>query len=109
MSCCSAPVAGAPFAGEDARATAKDVTLICNPQVVHRSRRVSQTRVKGRMVPTPRKPPPLPEGSIEKLRLALKTTRTKGQYQKALCLWMRAALRMNADQIAVALGMSGSG
>jgi hypothetical protein len=56
-----------------------------------------------------RKPPPLPEGSKEKLRAALKRARTKGQYQKVLCLWMRAALDMTSDRIAVALGMSGTG
>jgi transposase len=53
-----------------------------------------------------RKPRPLPEGSKEKLRLALRSARTKGQYQRVLCVWMRAALHMTSDQIAVALGMS---
>jgi transposase len=53
-----------------------------------------------------RKPPRLPEGSKEKLYVALKKSRTKGQYQKVLCLWMRAALEMTSDQIALALGMS---
>jgi transposase len=56
-----------------------------------------------------RKPPRLPEGSKEKLRLALKSARTKGQYQKVLCLWMRAALDMTSHQIALALGMSPTG
>ena len=56
-----------------------------------------------------RKPPPLPEGSKDRLRVALKSARTKGQYQKALCLWMRAALDMTSDRIALALGMSAHG
>jgi len=56
-----------------------------------------------------RKPPRLPEGSKEKLRLALKSARTKGQYQKVLCVWMRAALDMTSQQIALALGMSPTG
>lgn len=51
---------------------------------------------------------PLPEGSKEKLALALKSARTKGQYQLVLCLWLRAALGMNPRQIAVAVGMSPS-
>jgi transposase len=52
------------------------------------------------------KPRPLPEGSKEKLRVALKSARTKGQYQRVLCVWMRAVLDMPSHQIAVALGMS---
>jgi transposase len=56
-----------------------------------------------------RKPPKLPEGSKEKLYVALKSARTKGRYQKVLCLWMRAALDMNSDKIALALGMSATG
>lgn len=56
-----------------------------------------------------RKPPPLPEGSKEKLHAALKRARTKGQYQMVLCLWLRAALELTSGQIALALGMSSSG
>ena len=56
-----------------------------------------------------RRPPPLPEGSRQKLYAALKSARTKGQYQKALCLWMRAALDMPSHQIALALGMNPTG
>ena len=56
-----------------------------------------------------RKPPPLPEGSKEKLYVALKRARTKGQHQKVLCLWMRAALDVTSDRIALALGMGDSG
>jgi transposase len=47
---------------------------------------------------------PFPEGSREKLKAALRAARTKAQYQRVLCLWLREALGMNAVQIAVALG-----
>jgi transposase len=47
---------------------------------------------------------PFPEGSREKLKAALRAARTKAQYQRVLCLWLREAFGMNAVQIAVALG-----
>ena len=56
-----------------------------------------------------RRPPRLPAGSKEVLAAALKRARTKGQHQLVLCLWLREALRMNAPQVALALGMSVSG
>ena len=56
-----------------------------------------------------RRPPPFPEGSKEKLSAALKSARTKGQYQLVLCLWLREALRMSAPQVALATGMTVSG
>lgn len=56
-----------------------------------------------------RKPRRLPEGSKEKLYVALKKARTKGQYQKVLCLWMRAALEMTSRQIGLAVGLSPGG
>lgn len=56
-----------------------------------------------------RKPPPLPEGSTEKLRVALKGARTKSQYQQVLCLWLRAVLQMNSDLIGIALGLTACG
>ena len=33
---------------------------------------------------------PMPEGAAERLRLELKKARTKGQYQRVLCVWLRA-------------------
>ena len=53
------------------------------------------------------KPTPFPEGSVERLRLALKRARTKGQHQMVLCVWMRAVLHLKSDVIALALDMSG--
>jgi hypothetical protein len=46
---------------------------------------------------------PFPENAREELRVALKRARTKGQYERVLCLWMRAALNMPADQVAIVL------
>jgi Phage integrase family len=59
--------------------------------------------------PDMRRPPPLPEGSKEKLAVALKSARTKSQFQLVQCLWLRAALQMNAQQVALALGWTPSG
>jgi hypothetical protein len=56
-----------------------------------------------------RKPPPLPPGSKEKLYLALKSAHTKAEYRMVLCLWLRAALQMTSEQIAIALGLSRRG
>ena len=52
-----------------------------------------------------KKPPPLPEGSLEILRGAFKIVRTKEQYQHLLCLWLRGAFQMTARQIGPALGL----
>jgi transposase len=46
---------------------------------------------------------PLPEGAIEALEAAMRKARTKGEYQRVRCLWLRAKLGMNANQVAVAL------
>lgn len=45
-----------------------------------------------------------PEGSGEKLRTALKEAKSKSEFQRIQCLWLRASLGMNADQVATALG-----
>ncbi|HEY6290585.1 MAG TPA: hypothetical protein VI455_03360 [Terriglobia bacterium] len=47
---------------------------------------------------------PFAEGSKEKLRVALKRAQTKAQFQTVQCLWLRAALGLNAEQVAIALG-----
>lgn len=52
-----------------------------------------------------KKPPPLPEGSLEILRGAFKIVRTKEQYQHLLCLWLRGAFQMTTGQIGPALGL----
>ena len=49
---------------------------------------------------------PFPEGTIEKLRVALQGAKTKAQFQRAQCLWLRAALGLDAPQVAIALGWS---
>jgi hypothetical protein len=49
-------------------------------------------------------PRPLPEGSIERLRAAIKKARTKDQYRRVLAIWLRASLGLNSLQVATALG-----
>jgi transposase len=51
-----------------------------------------------------RTPKPLPEGSSEKLAMALKLAKTKGEFQRVQCLWLRASLGLSADKVAIALG-----
>ena len=46
---------------------------------------------------------PFPEGAVKALEIAMKKARTKGEYQRVQCLWLRARLGMNANQVAVAL------
>lgn len=55
-----------------------------------------------------RNPPPLPEGTREQLQAAFKVVRTKEQYRRLLCLWLRAALRMTSKEIAFATGLTPS-
>jgi transposase len=45
------------------------------------------------------KPLPIPEGTVEKLRLELKKARTKEHYRRLLCVWMRVALGMHSREI----------
>jgi transposase len=45
-----------------------------------------------------------PENSVEELRAALERARTKEQFQRVQCLWLRAALGLSAQQVATALG-----
>jgi transposase len=42
----------------------------------------------------------------EELKAALLRARTKGQFQRAQCLWLRVALRLDAREVATALGWS---
>jgi transposase len=51
---------------------------------------------------------PFPEGSAEKLKLAMRKARTKWEYQRWLCLWLRASLRLTTREIATALDWSTS-
>ena len=43
---------------------------------------------------------PIPEGAAERLRLELKKVRTKAQYPRVLCVWLRVELGMRGDEIA---------
>src|SRR3954447_20534210 len=51
-----------------------------------------------------RRPCPLPEGSAERLAALLQEARSKAEYQRIQCVWLRAALSLPAAQIATALG-----
>ena len=51
-----------------------------------------------------RTPQPLPDGAAERLAAMLKEAKSKADYQRIQCVWMRAALGLRAAQIAVALG-----
>ncbi len=51
-----------------------------------------------------RTPRPLPEGAAERLATLLKEAKSKAEYQRIQCVWLRAALGLRATQIAAALG-----
>ena len=51
-----------------------------------------------------RKPKELPEGAFESLAMGLKQAKTKAEFQSVQCLWLRASLRLSADQVATAIG-----
>jgi len=51
-----------------------------------------------------RPPRPFPEGSVERLEQALRGARSKAEFQRVQCVWLRAALGLNANQVAQALG-----
>lgn len=44
------------------------------------------------------------KGATEKLKTALKQAKTKSVFQRIQCLWLRAALGLNANQVATAIG-----
>jgi transposase len=47
---------------------------------------------------------PLPEGAAERLAAMLEEAKSKAEYQRIQCVWLRAALGLRAAQIATALG-----
>jgi transposase len=51
-----------------------------------------------------RTPQPMPEGVAERLTALLKEAKSKAEYQRIQCVWLRAALGLQAAQIATALG-----
>jgi len=44
------------------------------------------------------------KGSAAKLKTALKQAKTKSEFQRIQCLWLRVSLGLNADQVAQAVG-----
>ena len=51
-----------------------------------------------------RPPQPLPDGAYEQLTRLLQEVRSKADYRRVLCVWLRAALRLPAAEVALALG-----
>ena len=45
-----------------------------------------------------------PKGASKQLNEALKQAKSKAEFQRIQCLWLRASLGLNADQVATALG-----
>ena len=51
---------------------------------------------------------PMPEGTVECLAPLLKAAHSKAEYQRVQCVWLRATLGWNSQQIADALGWQAS-
>jgi hypothetical protein len=51
-----------------------------------------------------RRPQPLPPGAALELSRLLQSAPSQADYQRVLCLWLRAALDLPAAQVATALG-----
>ena len=51
-----------------------------------------------------RKPKEMPEGALERLAMGLRQAKTKAEFQSVQCLWLRASLKLSADQVATAIG-----
>jgi transposase len=51
---------------------------------------------------------PLPEGAAERLAPMLKEARSKAEYQRVQCVWLRATLGLSSQQVAEALGWRAS-
>jgi transposase len=51
---------------------------------------------------------PLPEGTIERLAPLLKQARSKAEYQRVQCVWLRATLGMSSRRIAEVVGWQAS-
>jgi transposase len=50
----------------------------------------------------------MPEGAIERLTPLLQEARSKAEYQRVQCVWLRATLGLSSSQIAQALGWQAS-
>ena len=55
-----------------------------------------------------RPPQPISEKQKESLQELLKKTKAKGDYQRVLCLWLRAGLGLSSSEVATAVGFSAS-
>jgi transposase len=55
-----------------------------------------------------RKPAPLPTGSKESLEQLLKKVKTKTQFQRVQCLWLRTSLGLSSHDVAIAIGWNAS-
>ena len=49
---------------------------------------------------------PITEEAKESLKKLLKKTKTKADFQRIQCIWLRATFGMPSDQVAVAVGYS---
>jgi transposase len=50
----------------------------------------------------------MPEGAVERLAPMLQEARSKAEYQRIQCVWLRATLGLNSRQVAEALGWQAS-
>jgi transposase len=55
-----------------------------------------------------RRPAPLPLGSKESLGRLLKKVKTKTQFQRVQCVWLRASLGLSSHDVAIAIGWNTS-
>ena len=46
------------------------------------------------------------EDATDSLKKLLKKTKTKADFQRVQCIWLRAAFSMSSDQVALAVGLS---
>jgi len=51
-----------------------------------------------------RTPTPMPVGAVEELGVLLKEAKTRGQFQRIQCVWLRATLGMSSEEVARAIG-----
>ena len=47
---------------------------------------------------------PFPRGASQQLAKALKQAKSKSEFQRIQCLWLRASLGLGADEVATAIG-----
>jgi len=47
---------------------------------------------------------PLPAGAAEELRVLLKEAKTRGQFQRVQCVWLRATRGLSSEEVAHAIG-----